>query len=1226
MNKRILRNSLLIIFIIFSKTLISQEKGLILSKYFSPIDYNASTQNWDIAEDERGLMYFANSSGILEYDGSEWRHIEVSNKSTVRSIHFDNNNILYIGAYNEFGCLTPNDKGELVYESLNYLIDSCYSNFGEIWNIQTFSDTVFILTTKYLFRYHNNKIDTWKNKGKRFYFSHKIGNSFYIQDLGIGLLEFKNDSLRLIEKGKYFSDIKIHDILRTGDDLIICSKTNGLFLYEKTGRKIQIKSFDQLSSKAKQLNTYLYENNSYHAIELSDTTFALSTINGSVIVIDDSWNVLEVINHESIGIKSPVFSLYQNKNKSLWLGLNDGISKVEIHSPFRYWNDDKGINGTLTDVAKINDYLYISTISGIYYTNSNETSDFEIDSFKPIEGKIEQSWGFLYFQPPTTIKENKAFSETRTLNFIRNKYTLLLASTTQGLFQIKESKAVLISDHNPIYITYQYKKDPSILFLGLQNGIAMLSYRNGKWKNHGYKYGIENMIRSINEDSLGNLWLSANYKGIYKITNPTDTDAASQSIEFFDTTNNLNSIHSVQILNYNDTLFFLSDNEYFTFNTEKNIFELYVLPEDTVQTENQPKEFYDSLAIYRINDERFTNGYIIDLEDPYEWFGAMQGTFRYKENPKLNYLDLSPTLIRKVSANDSIIYYGTNIKPSKGVENENIDFLINSSAKVDIKTILEYKDNSLTFFYSSPFYENESKNKFSFYLDGFDNKWSEWTTEHKKEYTNLGEGAYIFKVKSINIYGIETPVAEFKFTILPPWYRHWWAYITYITFGIILIIIIVKLYTKRLLNEKDKLEKIVIERTQEILMQKEEILVQAEHLKDANERISAKNKELEKQKWEITNQAIKLRKANIDLIKLSKVASETDNAIAIFDKDGNIEWINDGFTRMFGYTIDEFREEKFSNLVDGKHSLNIKKAIKSCISEKKSVVYEQKTKTRDKKDIWTQTTLTHVLDKDGNTLNLITIDSDITEIKLAETELSEQRDQLALSNATKNKFFRIIAHDLRNPISTLAGSTNLIFNDFDEYDKHQTKVFIGELNKLSQTTFNLLENLLDWSSTQMGDISFMPKSVDLNLIVDENIELIKRRLDQNNITLKLDVEKNSFALADENMVKTIIRNLLSNAVKFTPPNGKIEISSYSNEEYIHCVVKDSGVGIQNKDLKKLFKIDQHHTTLGLNNEKGSGLGLILCKEFVEKNGGEIKITSNTNEGTTIEFTLKKYKI
>ena len=239
-------------------------------------------------------------------------------------------------------------------------------------------------------------------------------------------------------------------------------------------------------------------------------------------------------------------------------------------------------------------------------------------------------------------------------------------------------------------------------------------------------------------------------------------------------------------------------------------------------------------------------------------------------------------------------------------------------------------------------------------------------------------------------------------------------------------------------------------------------------------------------------------------------------------------------------------------------------------------------------------------------------------------EITDQRDKLAVINATKNKFFRIIAHDLRGPISTLASSTSLIFNNFDIYKKDDTKKFIGELSRLSQTTYDLLENLLDWSSTQTGDISFAPQPINILLIAKETIELIKQNISHKNISLKLEIDINTTALADENMIKTVFRNLLSNAVKFTPENGKIEILASVKNKFIYCIVKDSGVGIKEEDLEKIFEIDQNFTSLRLDNEKGSGLGLILCKEFIEKNGGKIKIDSTINQGTTIEFTLKNY--
>ncbi|MBU8893877.1 MAG: PAS domain S-box protein [Bacteroidales bacterium] len=1213
----------LFLFIFTFKQGNAQERGLLLSSYYSSVDYNAGNQNWAILQDKRGVMYFANSTCVLEYDGNTWRQIPVSNNSSVRALAIDDNNVIYVGAYNEFGYLTPDNTGKLFYKSLVQLMDSSYLNFGDVWSIYHVPDGVFFLTDKYLFQLKNNRITVLEKSKERFYLSHKIKNNLYVQEIGNGLLQFNNDSLKLIEKGSFFADKRIHSILPYDNNLLICTRTKGLYLYDNSGKTAQIKSISDISASAKNLNNYLIQNVFYCGIKLTDELYALSTVAGNVLIVDKNWNVTDNINNESTGIISPAHSLYYHENQSLWLALANGISQVEVFSPFRYWNDEKGISGTITDVAGLDGNLYISTGSGLFLTKREaDNINYATNKFSPVKGKFEQSWSFSYFNLPG--------SEISTT--LSSKYKSLLAATSQGLFQIKGDNSVPVSKYKTIFSLHQYKNEPSELFLGMQNGIARISYKNNSWIDQGLQFDIGSMIRDINEDSAGNLWFSAPYKGVYRVKNPLNNKGKDQHVELYDTCHGLADIRSAQIGKIENKLIFVDDNNYYVFNSLKSCFDIYDLQGDHESDTVPEEEPEDSLSGYRIADEINSMVYVITLADnSVLWFGTTQGTFRFIENNTRNYSDVFPAIIRNVISGDSVIYNGTNYTKINSTDSVPYEFLINPKPEVAKETVLDFNNNSLTFFYSMPFYEQESKTVFSFYLEGYDKEWSDWNSETKREYTYLREGDYTFKVKSKNIYQIESPVAEFKFKILPPWYRSFAAILGYILLGILLIIVIVRLYTYRLIKEKDKLEKIVIERTQEILMQKEEIMVQAEHLKDANEGITAKNEELEKQKWEITNQAIKLQKANVELIKLSKVASETDNAIAIFDKDGNMEWVNDGFTRMYGYTFMQYSKEKNINIITGSGNPNIQEAVKVCITDKKSVVYEFKTKTRAGKEVWAQTTLTHLIDKNGETINLIAIDSDITKIKQAEREIlkqhreiEEQRDKLAISNATKNKFFRIIAHDLRNPISTLAGSTNLIFNDFDEYNKEQTKGFIGELNKLSLTTFNLLENLLDWSSTQMGDIVFSPKPVDLQLIINENIELINRKVNSKNIRLITNIKNDPIAFSDENMIKTVIRNLLSNAVKFTPENGKIEISVNVNNDYINCSVKDSGIGISREDQKKLFRIDTHHSTPGLSNEKGSGLGLILCKEFIEKNGGEISVSSTPQKGTTITFTLKKH--
>jgi signal transduction histidine kinase len=247
-------------------------------------------------------------------------------------------------------------------------------------------------------------------------------------------------------------------------------------------------------------------------------------------------------------------------------------------------------------------------------------------------------------------------------------------------------------------------------------------------------------------------------------------------------------------------------------------------------------------------------------------------------------------------------------------------------------------------------------------------------------------------------------------------------------------------------------------------------------------------------------------------------------------------------------------------------------------------------------------------------------------------ELEEQKrviefkkNQLEISDATKNKFFRIIAHDLRNPISTVVGTTSHILTNFELTDSKTTKKLIEDMSSLSMTTYNLLENLLDWSTSQMGELRFNPSIVDLKSLITQNIELVKRKIESKNINLVFQVSDDIEVLADENMLQTVVRNLISNAVKFTFDNGTIEISANVVDDICFLSVKDTGIGISKENIKNLFRIDKDVRTYGTHNEKGAGLGLILCKEFIELNGGKISVTSEPQKGTEFIISLKLAK-
>ena len=241
-------------------------------------------------------------------------------------------------------------------------------------------------------------------------------------------------------------------------------------------------------------------------------------------------------------------------------------------------------------------------------------------------------------------------------------------------------------------------------------------------------------------------------------------------------------------------------------------------------------------------------------------------------------------------------------------------------------------------------------------------------------------------------------------------------------------------------------------------------------------------------------------------------------------------------------------------------------------------------------------------------------------ISLQKEEIEKHREQLKDLNASKDRFFSIIAHDLRNPIAGFLNLTEVLTNNFDVFSEKESKEFIDVMNQASKQLYNLLENLLQWSRAQTGSITYEPKFVSVKRMVNETIDALMINIENKNIKVNLNVDEKTIVFVDENMITTVIRNLLSNAIKFSHPEGAIAIRCNVDEESVELSVIDNGVGIPKEAQSRLFKIDQSISTQGTSHEKGTGLGLILCKEFVEKNRGEISVDSDLNKGSA--FTIK----
>jgi signal transduction histidine kinase/uncharacterized protein HemY len=241
-------------------------------------------------------------------------------------------------------------------------------------------------------------------------------------------------------------------------------------------------------------------------------------------------------------------------------------------------------------------------------------------------------------------------------------------------------------------------------------------------------------------------------------------------------------------------------------------------------------------------------------------------------------------------------------------------------------------------------------------------------------------------------------------------------------------------------------------------------------------------------------------------------------------------------------------------------------------------------------------------------------------------KLTESETKLREANATKDKFFSIIAHDLRNPFNSIMGLSGLLKDEWGHLSEDNKKKFISNIRLSSENVYRLLENLLQWSRAQVGTMEYNPVNFRLAEVVDENICLLQSQAGRKNISLASTVPALLEVHSSVNMLTTVLRNLLSNAVKFTPEGGLVKISSHARDGMVEVAVEDNGIGISPEDVEKLFRPDQNFRRKGTNNEDGTGLGLILCKEFVEKNGGQIRVESEPDKGSRFIFTVQPKKV
>jgi len=362
-----------------------------------------------------------------------------------------------------------------------------------------------------------------------------------------------------------------------------------------------------------------------------------------------------------------------------------------------------------------------------------------------------------------------------------------------------------------------------------------------------------------------------------------------------------------------------------------------------------------------------------------------------------------------------------------------------------------------------------------------------------------------------------------------------------------------------------------------------------------------------------------------EIQQLSAAVIQSPMSIVITNLDGKIEYVNPHFTKATGYTMLEAIGQNPRILSSGKTTKEEYRIMWETILAGEVWEGEFHNKRKDGSTYLEYAIIGPIKNDKGEIISFLALKEDVTKRRADQEALKISEKELRASNITKDKFFSILAHDLRGPIGNIMQLAGFLNENYSNLSPEKIEEYVKHLAEVSVNTYDLLDNLLTWSRVQLNKVDFSPKNFNLNKLVQNTIEILNQNLIKKDITCANNIDIKFSPYANEGSVEVIIRNLISNAIKFTPRGGKIVLSAFvkikDKNKFLEICIEDTGIGIPADKIKQLFELDSDYSTEGTDHEKGTGLGLLLCKEFVEKNGGNIWVTSKEYKGSKFFFTL-----
>jgi hypothetical protein len=789
----------------------SSLSGLPFVRTFPTIEYKGGIQNWSIAQDRRGLLYVANNFGLLEFDGVNWQTFRVGNGTKVRSVAVDHNGKIYAGSQGDFGFFFPDAGGQLVYTSLADSLDPQHRNFDEAWSIYIDGDRIYFCTFTTIFIY-NGKSFTMVESPEKLDLSFLVNNNLYVTQRNEGIGVLKGNAITPVQGGGFFKNLGVSGILPFGQEQFLVSTfQEGIF---------KIENGDVLPWN-ESMQRYYREANINCLIRLRSGNIAVGTQNNGLLILNPDGGLVMRLTRGTGLENRTVLSLFEDDLSNLWVGQNNGISLVELGSPFTFIGEQHGLPGTGYAAILDRGTFYLGTNTGLYARDAGRREDFVL---------VEGTGGQVYH--------------------IGRYNGELLAGHHKGALRIGAHGASVLSGEPGSWVFCQLKSRPGKLVEGTYNGLQLYALVGGRWKFQKRLEGFSESSRVMAEDDAGYLWVTHGYKGVFRIQLNADADSI-REVKYYGEEHGFPTNLLINVFKVRNELLFTSEAGVFRYNADADHFELdplftsllgpavqlwYIEEDDYgniyftgtehmgVFRRNSVGEYFRDLEAFN-KVKRFLNDDLVNitiLDNNEVLFAAKEGFIHYdpmrKTRAPLNF----KTLIRKVTATssgDSVLFAGNFSRRGQMTDHQDSGHQV----------LLPYSYNSLRFSFTSAFFEGNAEREYQYYLENYENQWSDWTTSTQKEYTNLKEGQYVFHVRSRNSSGETGTETFYRFTISPPWYRSVTAYVAYF-----LSALAVLLAAFRVLDRKYQREQKLLEERQQMELDEKKIEI---------EKISTQSKE-----------------------------------------------------------------------------------------------------------------------------------------------------------------------------------------------------------------------------------------------------------------------------------------------------------------------------------------------------------------------------------------------